>query len=307
MTRGIVQKPMTLVWLGIAVLLGADAPDSLVATHLQPIHAVVAASSGRAGGCVATGNFQVCCCGTTVDPNQVAKSCEQLRTHLRKTWLATEADSRWTPRCQVIVHASVASYVRQLGPGSEQTSGCSSIELDAGRVVLRRIDLRADAAGWLTDSLPHELTHVVLADRFSERQVPRWADEGIAILSESVTKQQLRERTWLEESHAGQQFTARDLFAVGAYPPANRHNAFYGQSASLSRFLIERGTAAQFVTFVETSQRKGTTAALRAIYSLDGVEHLERLWVARRPAPNGSILLAEQDRTRRNSISQTAD
>jgi hypothetical protein len=38
--------------------------------------------------------------------------------------------------------------------------------------------------------LPHEITHVVLADRFNTKPMPRWADEGMAVLTEPVEKKQ---------------------------------------------------------------------------------------------------------------------
>lgn len=302
---------MTLAWIGLIFLLGGDATgDSVASTldsHGMAIHTTAPFSRGRIGGCVATTNFQVCCCGTDVDSEQVARSCEQLRSQLRRVWCASEHDASWTPRCQVVVHSSVSSYARQLGPGCERTSGCASLELDGGRVVLRRIDLRADARGWLTESLPHELTHVVLADRFSEKRIPRWADEGIAILSEPVAKQQLRERTWQDEARSGHQFSPRELFVVDAHPPANRHNAYYSQSASLVRFLIDRDSPEQFLRFVQASQRHGYATALKSTYGIDSVEHLEHLWAARRPAPNESFLIASRERSSRPSRTASGD
>jgi hypothetical protein len=166
---------------------------------------------------------------------------------------------------------------------------------------VRRIDLRADAVGWLTESLPHELTHVVLADRFSEQRIPHWADEGIAILSESVGKQQLRERTWLAETQFGKQLSVHDLFSVTAHPPSNRLNSFYGRSASLVRFLVAQRTHEHFVGFVEAVEKQGPVKALREWYGFDSIEQLEREWAARRSAPTTGVLLG--DRTPRSSRS----
>ena len=36
--------------------------------------------------------------------------------------------------------------------------------------------------------LPHEATHVVLAGQFGDQPVPRWADEGMAVLTEPRDK-----------------------------------------------------------------------------------------------------------------------
>jgi hypothetical protein len=45
---------------------------------------------------------------------------------------------------------------------------------------------------WMTSALPHELTHVVLAEKFTRKQIPRWANEGMAILSEPAARQATR-------------------------------------------------------------------------------------------------------------------
>ncbi len=44
----------------------------------------------------------------------------------------------------------------------------------------------------MTAILPHEVTHVVLADLFTTQQIPRWADEGIAVLAEPNAEQEIR-------------------------------------------------------------------------------------------------------------------
>ncbi len=83
-------------------------------------------------------------------------------------------------------------------------------------------------------------------------------------------------------------------------------------SAVLFDFYGTLARATRWVSADEVLSEHGYTLTdeHRAIYfadGLDGVEHLERLWVARRPAPNGSILLAEKGRTTRKSIDQAAD
>lgn len=83
----------------------------------------------------------------------------------------------WDPRCEVVVHESRAAYQRAVGAGSERTYGSSLIRFTQDRVAVRRIDVLPNAEGQLA-ALPHELVHVVLADRFSGRQPPRWVDEG---------------------------------------------------------------------------------------------------------------------------------
>ena len=46
----------------------------------------------------------------------------------------------------------------------------------------------ADIDRILASGLPHEVTHVILADLFPQQQIPRWADEGMAVLTEPREK-----------------------------------------------------------------------------------------------------------------------
>ncbi len=71
------------------------------------------------------------------------------------------------------------------------------MQLKSGVIANRRIDLLVDKQGALT-SLPHELTHVVLADCFAGRQPPLWLDEGVAMLADTHDKQMLHERDYMD-------------------------------------------------------------------------------------------------------------
>jgi hypothetical protein len=134
-----------------------------------------------------TASFRVVCRRTAADAARLPQACEALRRQLQETWFG-EVTGDWSPRCEVVVHPTTAGYVKELGPGSEQSSGCSTIDIEKGRVARRRIDLRTDAEDWMISALPHELTHVILADKFATKQIPRWADEGMGILSEPASR-----------------------------------------------------------------------------------------------------------------------
>src|SRR2546423_9176713 len=85
--------------------------------------------------------------------------------------------------------------------------------------------------------LPHETTHVVLAGMFGNHDVPRWADEGIAVLTEPSFKVELHRRN-LEKNHQeGLLFGVLELMQLRDYPPARRIGAFYAQSVCLVEFM----------------------------------------------------------------------
>lgn len=224
-----------------------------------------------------TPNFRVHCCTTPERLRELAESCERLKTRCQTMWLS-ETSTSWQPRCEVVVHATVGAYCRTLGPGSERTSGCSTVRLDKGRVAERRIDLRSDAEGWLSETLPHELTHVVLADRFTERRIPAWADEGIAMLAESPDKLQRRLNELRGVMSAGRTVSLRQLVSLENGPTPESRASFYGQSVTLAGLLLERGTPQQLIQFVEAGQRDGHDKALRDVYGIESWPALESEW-----------------------------
>ena len=101
----------------------------------------------------------------------LVERCERMATNTKQAWLGKECASPWTPKCDVVVHPETSAYVQTMGPGASRLPACATIRLEEGRVVVRRIDLRADVLDWKSETLPHELTHVVLADRFCRTRI----------------------------------------------------------------------------------------------------------------------------------------
>ncbi len=163
-----------------------------------------------------------------------------------------------------------------MGPGSEQTSGCATIRLEEGRVVVRRIDLRADALDWKSETLPHELTHVVLADRFCRTRIAPWADEGIAMLAETPEKLSRRLADLRRVAADGAVYAVHDLLNVRSSPDPASRAAFYGQSLALVSLLLDCGSREQLMQFVDASQRRGSDAALREVYGLGRAAQFEQ-------------------------------
>jgi hypothetical protein len=159
--------------------------------------------------------------------------------------------------------------------------------MNGGRIISRRISLRADHPTLLQAVLPHEITHVILADIFPTKQIPRWADEGLAVLAEPADEQQRRAADLIEPLAANRLFPLDALMSMD-YPDNQYWNLYYAQSVSVTRFLVEQGTPAQMIQFLQGSQRNGYEAELRRIYRIDGYGDLQRRWLAyaRSLAPN---------------------
>jgi hypothetical protein len=206
----------------------------------------------------------------------LAETSERLLRESKASWLGSTRSLPWTPSCEIVVHCNSNDYVACLGPHSAQTSGCSTIRLDQGHVVGRRIDLCAEAPDWRTESLPHELTHVVLADRFSTCRISPWADEGIAMLAETCQMRDRRLKALRQVIGGGATYTVRDLMGVKAFPQPAFRIAFYGQSVALVSLLLQWGTRQQLLEFVEASQSQGPDAALAAVYGNRSMAELEQ-------------------------------
>jgi hypothetical protein len=141
----------------------------------------------------------------------------------------------------------------------------------------RQLDIRGDTSEGLA-AVPHELTHIVLADLLGGRQPPRWADEGMAILADPLRKRQLHERDLRDGVSRRLSFRAVELLTLDSYPQSSRVPSFYGQSASITAFLVSRGHPATFVAFLRDALDRGYDSALKTRYDIAGISELERIW-----------------------------
>lgn len=221
-------------------------------------------------------NFQVCSLQSDAEARRVATQCECLRNALAASW-NPDAET-WNPRCQIVLHADMASYVRAVGAGGEATVGSSLVTPVQGPIRTRRIDLRTDVDDVLVAALPHELCHVVLADRFRSGPAPLWFDEGVAMQYDPPAKRQLHERDLRLGLQQGEAFSLEELVAENSYPPRNQWGMFYGQSGSLVRWLLTRESPEKLVQFVGRSRQLGASRALTATYGVAHFDDLYRQW-----------------------------
>ena len=188
---------------------------------------------------VETDNFVVCCDASESSTKLLAHTAESLRRDLQKKWLGEAAASKWNPKCRIVLHPSLESYLAACGRGSEHTVGSSLVKVAQGEITNRQIDLLGGRADFLSAALPHELTHVVLKDRFPNEGLPRWADEGIAILADTEAKQGRHLRDLQQGIANHTLFDTPSLVALEDYPGSDRMGVFYGQSVSLVKFLVD--------------------------------------------------------------------
>ena len=223
-----------------------------------------------------TSNFRV----HATDENfagQVADIAESTRIELYRTWYGHVPETNWSPKCDIFIHDSAEQYARithqgQASPGHSQTG------VDRGRITSRRIDLRRDGPDLIHAILPHEATHVVLADRFNAKPMPRWADEGMAVLTEPAEKKQAHLKNLGDLSQRTRLFTARQLMTMNDYPSGNQWQMFYAESVSLVEYLVNRNGPTKFIEFMEGSLASGYEGELKRVYGFASYDELDREW-----------------------------
>jgi hypothetical protein len=226
-----------------------------------------------------TPSFTLWVPGSEAEARDLAAYCEAMRGELVQRWRPDE-EAAWTPRCVVVVHPDAGAYAQALGLPHAASVGCTSVQQDGGRVVLRRIDLRSDAPDWRSNALPHELTHVVLADRVTLERLPRWLDEGLAMTSEASALHLRREEVLQKALADGRLPSARSLLNGGVPRAETARDVFYSQSHSLVRFLLERGDSETLMDFLLAGQRGGYEQALRESYGFKSVAEFDTAWRA---------------------------
>src|SRR3990172_6980668 len=220
--------PVFLAALGLVVPVG-----TAVAQSTTPPSEFQASESTRCCDCSCYGryqsggwqvyetkNFRLQYYGREQQLAELAKACEQSRQELRRTWLAID-DEAWAPKCDGFLYSNPADYSRCSGCPPD-TRGTSNLEIGFGKVWNRRIHLRIDQPGYIEHVLPHELTHVVLADPFSSQQIPRWADEGIAMLNEPPQRRKELEQVLAKARRTGSTLPLRQLLTAQNHPPDQR-------------------------------------------------------------------------------------
>lgn len=227
------------------------------------------------GDVVETASFRVHHGGDRALGDAVARAAEAYRKQVFERW-SGPAGGAWQPKCDIVIHATADAYAKATGKPAGFT-GHASVSLTNGRATARRIDLRADDTSLVTNALPRELTHVVLADLFADKPPPKWALEGMAILAGSPEEISRYTRTLPRCARDGELRTLAALFDLKDFP-ADKITGFYCQSASVTEYLIKLNGERNFKIFLSDAQRYGTAQALKRQYGIESTQALEAAW-----------------------------
>ncbi len=154
----------------------------------------------------------------------------------------------------------------------------TSFHFAQGRVEQQHMNLEGPLDQVLADCLPHEVAHTVLAHHFL-RPVPRWADEGAAVCSESAAVRDRHQRRLWAILDEGRRLPLHRLLALREFPTDVM--VLYVQGYSLTEFLVQSGGRAKFLAFVDQGDRGSWTEAVREHYGYKTLEDLEEAWLRR--------------------------
>lgn len=240
---------------------------------------------------VETANFRLFHNLTPEAAERAIRQAEATRVTMTRKWF-NENPAPWVPRCDVYLHATGQDYARATQQ-SPSVPGHSTIQNEGERILSRRIDLHVDDPNALIGVLPHETTHVVLAGRYGPKPLPRWADEGLAVLSEPTDRIQRHLNNLPQHYRDGLLFKLSHLMSMDNYPDQRSVGAFYAQGVSVCEFLVAKKGPLVFTAFLREGMRTGWEAAVQRHYGLRSVAELEQQWLAMATQAGGQIVRGE--------------
>jgi hypothetical protein len=208
---------------------------------------------------------------------QVLRAAEQARAMAVEKW-STGNSTEWKPVCEIFLYATAAEYAKATGKPAD-SPGHATYQVQKGAVVGRRLDLRADEPNLLAAVVPHETTHLVLGDLFADAPLPRWADEGMAVLAEPRGRLDRFSRTLHSNRHQGRLVPLEKLFSKDDYPDAALITVFYVESVSVVEYLIAEKGPPEFVKFLKDVTKSGLESSLAKHYDCRSVAALQQRWL----------------------------
>ncbi len=223
-----------------------------------------------------TKNFRVWHHLNQADATQVAKSSEACRVEAAMKWFGAVGND-CTPICEIYLHPTAQEYSKSTG-APVASPGHTTLKTEGVRVLSRRIDLHTDEANMMTGVLPHETTHVVLAGRMGDQPVPRWADEGMAVLSEPKNRIQKHLDNLPKHARENTLFHVSRLMQMADYPEPKLVGPFYAQSVSLVDYLTRLKGPQAFGEFMKDGLKNGYESALSRHYGIQSYNDLNQSW-----------------------------
>jgi hypothetical protein len=227
-----------------------------------PLVLVLASIIPSMGAAFRTTNFVVEA-PTAQIAEQVGQWAEYYRKEKAIQWIGQEMPT-WPEPCPLRVTVTAS------GAG-----GATSFNF-MGNSIWQTMHIEGPLDRLIASVLPHEVTHTVFAYYF-RRPVPRWADEGGAVLSEDDLERSRHDSMVRQILNANRAIPLSRLFALRDYPPDV--GALYAEGYSVSNFLVVSSNRKTFLDFVGYGMQYGWDNAAKAYYRYQNVHQLEQAWI----------------------------
>jgi hypothetical protein len=256
-------NPITMTVLPSHVLFCLARP--VTALLVLPLAATFCAAPACAGQrSYSSANFVVTA-ATDAIARCIAAAAEESRSRFAAEWLDREL-ADWTTPVRIVVEQ-----------GDAGGDGSVIYERYRGSVENVHITLRGPLDRIVEYVLPHEVAHVVLAVSL-RHPLPRWVDEGVALLSESQSQQVRQHKTVTQLMTSGSLMPLDEILRLEEYPHSHRELVgFYASSYSLTEYLVAQGGRQRLLQFVRDGGRLGWEKSLMQHYG-GSLDELETSW-----------------------------
>lgn len=218
------------------------------------------------GATAQTDNFHVTA-ATVEIARSVAERAEESRKLVAETWLG-ESLPAWSSRCRVKVSV-----------GETASQGLTSYELRDGRNGDWEMELEGPLVELLDSVIPHEVSHTIFASIFAQ-PLPRWADEGVAMLAETQSEQRRQRLFSSQIVESKRRAPLRGILNLKEYPrDSSEIMTIYSVGYSLSDYLVRSAGRQRYLEFLKRAEKEGWDKALQKTYGIDDIESLEVEWV----------------------------
>lgn len=223
-------------------------------------------------------NFRIRYSGSKSQAQEVLLVAEECRKFMYDRWSGAPLKS-WSSPCEIQLYPSAKLYSQATGRPVSSSGHCQAI-IKGGNVEARSISLHIEELSYLDTTLPREVTHLILAELFSDTPLPRWADIGIAALSEPTSEIARSLRAVSQMATKGNQlYTVDYLMKSKEIPTGEPLTIYYAESVSLVHYLVKLKGAKTFMAFLREAPRRGFDSALKNQYGFRDTKDLQDKWL----------------------------
>ncbi|MBP9854352.1 MAG: hypothetical protein KBD53_05755 [Candidatus Omnitrophica bacterium] len=150
----------------------------------------------------------------------------------------------WEDRVNIVLYPDQVTYIKETGLPSWSRGGATTYHRQLRtRAIVSFIQENA----FLDNVLPHEISHLILADFLGGANIPNWFNEGVAQLQESG-KQQEADMFMRKAVRKGTFIPFQQLISSDSVIMQDARYAtfFYAQSVSMVYFLIQEYGSQEF-------------------------------------------------------------